>query len=202
MLKAAIKVGPKDHGRRMSLVEFDHAEVQEGYRYELGRGVIVVSDVPKKRHLLQLESIRDQFSSYKLAHPGRIQVIAAGSDCKIMVAAYESERHPDLAVYMTPPPEEDEDFWYIWIPEIVIEVVSLGSKLRDYKEKREEYLAFGVREYWIFDAAKREMLVLKRVGGRWRERSVRPPEIYRTRLLPGLRFSCGQVFQAAGAAGS
>lgn len=38
MLKAAIKVGPADHGRQMSLADFDHAEVQEGYFYELGRG--------------------------------------------------------------------------------------------------------------------------------------------------------------------
>jgi Uma2 family endonuclease len=197
MLKAAIKIGPADHGRRMSLAEFDHAKVQEGYLYELGRGVIVVSDVPKKRHLLQVVSIRKQLNSYDLAHPGRIQVIASGSECKIMVAGYESERHPDLAVYMTLPPEEGEDFWFIWIPELVIEVVSSGSKLRDYQEKREEYLAFGVREYRIFDAEKREMLVLGRVGGRWRERIVRPPEVYRTRLLPGLRFSCAQVFQAA-----
>ena len=199
MLKAAIKVGPADHGRRMSLAAFDHAKVQEGYCYELGRGVIVVSDVPKKRHLYQVGSIRDQLTAYKLAHPGRIQIIAGGSDCKIMVEGYESERHPDLAVYMTLPPEEGEDFWYIWIPELVIEVISPGSKLRDYQEKREEYLAFGVREYWIFDAKKREMLVLKRVGGRWRDRIVRPPKLYQTRLLPGLRFSCAQVFQAADA---
>ena len=45
MLKTRIKVGPKDHGRRMSLADFDHAEVQEGHLYELGRGVIIVSDV-------------------------------------------------------------------------------------------------------------------------------------------------------------
>lgn len=199
MLKAAIRIGPADHGRRMSLADFDHVKVQEGYLYELGRGVIVVIDVPKKRHLYQVDSIRDQLSAYKLAHPGRIQIIAAGSECKIMVTGYESERHPDLAVYMTLPPEEDEDFWFIWIPELVIEVVSSGSKLRDYKEKREEYLAFGVGEYWIFDLEKREMLVLKRIGGRWRERIVRPPKVYQTRLFPGLRFSCAQVFQAANA---
>jgi Uma2 family endonuclease len=200
MLKAAIKVGPADHGRPMSLADFDHAEVQEGYVYELGRGVIVVSDVPKKRHLYQVESTRDQIVAYKLTHPGRIQIVAGGSDCKILVAGYESERHPDLAVYKTPPPEDGEDFWSTWIPELVIEVVSLGSELRDYQEKREEYLAFGVHEYWIIDAEKQEMLVLQRVGGRWRERIVRPPEVYQTRILPGLQFSCEQVFQAAKAA--
>src|SRR5437879_2544469 len=123
MLKAAIKVGPADHGRHMSLAEFDHAEVQEGYLYELGRGVIVVSDVPKKRHLFQVEATRDQLGVYKWTHPGRIQIIAGGSDCKIMVAGYESERHPDLSVYKTLPPEEGKDFWFTWIPEIVIEVV-------------------------------------------------------------------------------
>lgn len=158
MLKAAIKIGPADHGRRMSLADFDHAEVQEGHCYELGRGVIVVSDVPKKRHLFQVASLRKQLMSSDFAHAGKTQVIAGGSECKIMVVGYESERHPNLALYMTLPPEEGKLFWFTWIPELVIEVVSPGSELRDYQEKREEYLAFGVREYWVFEAAKREML--------------------------------------------
>jgi Uma2 family endonuclease len=200
MLKAAIKIGPADHGRSMSLADFDHAEVQEGYLYELGRGVIVVSDVPKRRHLGQVLEIRKQLSAYQLANPNRIYAICSGSECKLLIGRYESERHPDLAIYKTLPPEEGDDFWSIWIPELVIEVVSPGSELRDYQEKLEEYLAFGVQEYWIIDADKQEMLVLQRVGGHWRERIVRPPEIYKTRLLPGLQFACEPVFQAANAA--
>jgi Uma2 family endonuclease len=197
MLKAATKVGPADHGRKMSLADFDHADVQEGYLYELGRGVIVVSDVPKRRHLAQVLETRKQLTLYQLAYPNRIHAICAGSECKLLIGRYESERHPDLAVYKTLLPEEDDDFWSTWIPELVIEVISLGSELRDYQEKREEYLAFGVREYWIFDADKEEMLVLQRVDGRWRERIVRPHDIYKTRLFPGLQFSCERVFQAA-----
>jgi Uma2 family endonuclease len=181
----------------MSLADFDHAEVQEGRLYELGRGVIIVTDVPQRRHLCQVLSIRNQLFAYKLAPPAMIPIIAGGSECKILVAVYESERHPDLAVYKTLPPEEGEDFWFTWIPELVIEVLSPGSELRDYQEKREEYLAFGVHEYWIFDADKEEMLVLQRVGGRWRERIVRPGEVYQTRVLPGLQFACDLVFQAA-----
>jgi Uma2 family endonuclease len=198
MLKAAIKVGPADHGRPMSLADFDHAEVQEGYLYELGRGIIVVSDVPKRRHLLQVLEIRKTLTAYQLANPNRIYAICTGSECKLLISRYESERHPDLAVYKTLlPPEEGDDLWSTWIPELVIEVISPGSELRDYQEKREEYLAFGVHEYWIFDADKQEMLVLQRVGGRWREKVVRPPEIYQTRVLPGLQFSSASVFQAA-----
>jgi Uma2 family endonuclease len=197
MLKAAIKVGPADHGRQMSLADFDQAEVQEGYLYELGRGVILVSDVPKRRHLAQVLETRTQLTAYQFAHPNRIHAICSGSECKLLIGRFDSERHPDLAVYKTLPPEENEDFWSTWIPELVIEVVSPGSELRDYQEKREEYLAFGVHEYWIIDADKQEMLVLQRVGGRWRERIVRPPEIYQARVLPGLQFSCEQVFLAA-----
>src|SRR5205823_5441464 len=94
MLKSAIKVGPADHGRRMSLAEFDHAEVQEGYLYELGRGIIVVSDVPKKRHLLQILQIRETLSAYRHANPNRIYAICSGSECKLLIGRYDSERHP------------------------------------------------------------------------------------------------------------
>ena len=196
MPKTVIKVGPKDHGRRMSLEEFDHAEGQEGYLYELSRGVVTVVDIPNPRHLAQLDAIRDQLVAYKVTHPGQVHRIAGGAECKILLEDRETERHPDLSVYKTPLPVV-ENVWAAWVPEIVIEIVSPGSEHRDYVEKREEYLRFGVREYWIFDADRQEMLVLKRSGRRWREQVMRPPEVYRTRLLPGLEFACDPVFQAA-----
>jgi Uma2 family endonuclease len=197
MNQVAVKIGPADHGRRMSLDDFEHAETAEGRLYELGRGVIIVSDVPNPPHLAQVTAIRRQLSAYDLAHPGRIYTIATGSECKILLSALDSERHPDLAVYRTPPPGDESDVWYIWVPEVVIEVVSPDSEHRDYVEKREEYLAFGVLEYWIVNAEREELLVLRRYGGRWVEQSVRPPQTYSTRRLPGLVIDCAAVFQAA-----
>jgi Uma2 family endonuclease len=196
MAQVVAKIGPADHGRLMSLDDFDKAEVLEGYIYELSRGVITVSDVPNRRHMVQVTAIRRQLTAYDLNNPGRIDTIAAGSECKILLADLESERHPDVAVYKEPPLDE-EDMWSTWTPDLVIEVVSPGSAGRDYGEKREEYLRFGVREYWIVDADRREMLVLRRARGRWKERIIQPPEVYRTRLLPGFEFSCEAVFQAA-----
>jgi Uma2 family endonuclease len=135
---------------------------------------------------------------YDLAHPGRIFGIAAGAECKILIARLESEWHPDLAIYKTPPMADDDGVWATWIPEIVVEIVSRSSAERDYGEKREEYLQFGILKYWILDAQRREMLILRRTRGRWAERVVRPPDLYRTKLLPGFEFSCGDVFDAAG----
>src|SRR5579884_4293523 len=152
-VKRVRKIGPRDHGRLMSLAEFEHAQVQEGYLYELGRGVIIVSDVPNRKHMETVIATRRQLMSYELAHPGALYAVLAGSECKILVANLETERHPDLALYRSAPPPGD-DYWSTWIPVVVIEVVSRGSRRRDYKEKREEYLAFGVLEYWIIDTQK------------------------------------------------
>jgi Uma2 family endonuclease len=200
-MTTAIKISPADHGRRMSLADFDHAEVQEGHRYELGRGVIIVSDVPNPPHFAQYNAIRRQLGIYDAAQPGRIHSIGGGGECKILLADLESERHPDLLVYKTPPPAADEEVWAMWVPEIVIEIVSADSEQRDYVDKRDEYLRFGVQEYWIVDARREQVLVLRRSGGRWAERVLGANDVYRTRQLPGFEFACGPVFEAARAAG-
>jgi Uma2 family endonuclease len=189
-------IGPSDHGRLMSLDEFDLAEGRDGSLYELSRGVITAVDVPGPRHLAQVNAIRRQLHAYDALKPGRIHTIASGGECKILIAGLESERHPDLAIYKTPPP--DEEIWSQWVPGIVVEVVSPSSRRRDYEEKPEEYLRFGVIEYWISDADRKELIVLRRSRGRWAWRTIRPPDLYRTRLLPGLEFACGSVFDAAG----
>jgi Uma2 family endonuclease len=199
MGKTLIKIGPADHGRPMSLAEFEHAKVQEGYLYELSRGVITVSDVPGRLHLLLVMAIRDLLHAYKALNPGRIRIIAAGNECKLLVPAFESERHPDLSIYLTEPPLIDNaTLWRHWFPEIVIEVVSPSSRKRDYEEKPEEYLRLGAKEYWIIDGRDKVMVAMRRVRNRWVESRIEPPAIYQTRLLPGLEFSVGDVFRAAG----
>jgi len=200
MPKTAVIIGPQDRGRLMSLAEFDHADVQPGYVYELGRGIIVVSDVPSRPHFAQVNAARRQFSAYDLAYPGRIHAIGTGSECKLLIGMFDSERHPDLAIYKYPP-LNDDNLWAVWIPNIAIEIVSEGSQDRDYILKREEYWQFGVGEYWILDAFRRELLVLRRGKHDWKQIRVRPPKLYKTRLLPGFAFDCGLVFEAAKAAG-
>jgi Uma2 family endonuclease len=197
MSQTTTLIGPADHGRRMSLAEFEHAHGEEGHLYELSRGVITVVDVPKPSHLLLILAIRRQLHAYDAAHPGLIHAIASGGECKLLIRGLESERHPDLAIYKTPPPEgqSDDDVWCQWVPEIVIEVVSPSSKFRDYEEKPEEYLQLGVREYWIVDAKKGLMMVFRSSRGRWAEREVRPPTVYKTALLPGFEFSIASVFK-------
>ena len=48
MSTLATRIGPADHGRAMTLEEFRDAEEEEGYRYELARGVLEVTEVPER----------------------------------------------------------------------------------------------------------------------------------------------------------
>src|SRR5207245_1089408 len=92
MTTTVIRLGPADHGRRMSLADFEHAQVEEGHRYELGRGVVIVSDVPNPRHLVQVNAIRVQLMTHGLVRKEPFYILS-GSECKVLVEQHESERH-------------------------------------------------------------------------------------------------------------
>ena len=192
-----VVVGPEDHGRRMSLDQFDRAEGREGYLYELNKGVIEVTDVPQPSHGQHVQAIRNQLTAYQLERPDVILYLAGGGEAKMLIGPSESERHPDLSAYRTPPPSDNADAWSVWVPAIVVEVVSKRSAKRDYQDKPPEYLEFGVEEYWIVDSAKKQMLALTRWRGEWKEHVVKPPKRYATRLLPGFTLDLKKVFDAA-----
>ena len=46
MEKLATKLTPADHGRRISREDFDRAERQDGFRYQLTNGMLYVSPLP------------------------------------------------------------------------------------------------------------------------------------------------------------
>ncbi len=198
MSQVAIKVGPADNGRHMTLDDFEHAEVVPGYHYELGRGVIVVSDIPGRPQRGQYVFLRNQLIVYQLAHPKRVYQVLDGSSCKILVRVFESERHPDIAVYLEPQPPGEDD-WDIWFPDLAIEVVSKGAAAhrRDYEEKAEEYLTVKVNEYWIVDVYEQTITVMRRRGKKWITKELEPGDIYRPRMLPGFVLDCEAVLAAA-----
>jgi Uma2 family endonuclease len=189
-----IHIGPQDNGRRMSLDDFDHAIVREGYLYELGKGVIEVSNVPAIAHGRCIQELRRQLVLYQAAHPDTINYLAGGSDAKLLIAPSQSERHSDMLLYLSPEPDM-KDIWSVWVPDIVIEVVSPSSTKRDYEEKPDEYLEFGVAEYWIIDPAKSHMTAMTRWRGQWKKQVA--AQKYSTRLLPGFTLDIKRVIAAA-----
>jgi Uma2 family endonuclease len=187
------RVGPADHGRPMTLDEFAAADFEDGWLYELARGVVVVSEVPDVSHAQIVDRLGDLFADFRQDHPDVIIMKGGGGMCRLRLPGMQSDRRPDQAIYLTPPPPPGRDPWRRWVPEIVVEVVSQESEDRDYGEKREEYLRAGVTEYWILDPARRQMRVHLRAGDVWKQRTVAAEGAHRTHLLPGLVVRPGEL---------
>jgi Uma2 family endonuclease len=64
-IAAPLVLGPADHGRTMTLDEFLEAEIEEGYRYELGRGVLEVTQVPNDPHRQVVTNLYDAIGRYR-----------------------------------------------------------------------------------------------------------------------------------------
>jgi Uma2 family endonuclease len=140
------QIGPTDHGQRMTLDEFIDADFKEGWLYELARGVIDVTDVAAINHGRIVDRITTMFVLYGEKHKHVISYRANGSECRLRLPGMQSDRHPDQAIYLLPPPAGVRP-WTRWVPQVVVEVVSEGGEHRDNVEKREEYLVAGVTEY-------------------------------------------------------
>ena len=179
------RVGPADHGRRMTLDEFIEADFEEGWLYELARGVARRDRSPGIHHGRIVRriarSVHPLRGSHTRASSTTVPAAAnAGSGCPACSRTGIPIR-PSISL----PPPRGEQPWTRWVPHIVVEVVSEGGEERDYVEKREEYLRIGVTEYWILDPSR---------AGSWScnapatsgKRSIVPPAaVYRTHLLPG-----------------
>lgn len=182
----------------MSLARFAYATGAEGRIYELERGVIVVVDVPGVPHERIARFIFDELAIYSRANPGQINLVSGGTGGVLRTWKLQTERHPDLMVYLNPPPTEAEQAWDEWTPDIVVEVVSPSSRQRDYTTKADDYLAAGVRQYWLIDPQARSATLHLRRGDMWRKERLTARGTIRTALLPGFVLPLRQVFAAGG----
>lgn len=188
-----IKISLADNGRRMTLDEFLEAEEEEGYRYELARGVLEVTPVPGAAHGRIVHLFYKMFTRYEDAHPGLIDRFGGAGEFRVYLPEMESGRNPDLAVSLLGTPlDEDDDR----PPSLCIEVVSEGNETRtcDYVTKRQEYLAFGLREYWIVDRFERRVTVLRRRGDSWIEAVFRDGQVASGRVLPGFAVAVADLW--------
>jgi Uma2 family endonuclease len=80
-------------------------------------------------------------------------------------------------------------------PDLVLEVLSPGSRRYDHKDKLGWYRTYGVREYWVVDQIALEITV--HVFDAKRERAVTfgRRRTLRSRVLPDLRLPVASVFR-------
>ena len=184
-------LGPKDHGRPMTIEEFFEADEEPGYLYELARGVLEVTRVPRDSHGQVVYNLYRVVVLYDQVHPETILRSGGSSEFRLWLPEMVSGRNADLAVVLRGTPRNAEGHRP---PVLVAEVVSRSSVDRDHQAKRAEYLAYGLLEYWIIDFLDRKMTLLSRLGDRWVERTVVEGQPIPSLVLDGLTATLADLW--------
>ena len=100
------RISPADHGRTMTLEEFMEADEGEGYRYELARGVLEVTEVPNDPHGDVVSNLFDSIGRYRRDHPGVVRRYGGGSEFRFWLPGMISGRNPDLGVVLCGAPKD------------------------------------------------------------------------------------------------
>ena len=187
------RVSLADNGRPMTLDEFFECEEEEGYRYELSRGVLEVSEVPNDPHGFIVDIFNCSVADYRGRHPGRILRAGGAGEFRLWLPILISGRNPDYSIVLAGAPKNARGRR---MPAVVVEVVSEGSEARhrDYVTKREEYLRFGLLEYWIIDPEMRRVTVLTRDGDAWAEAAFGDGQTASGLALPGFAVSVADLW--------
>jgi Uma2 family endonuclease len=79
-------------------------------------------------------------------------------------------------------------------PDLMVEVLSPSSAVRDRQLKRELYERHGVREYWLLDPDQRTLTVYQRQGERFASPVVVQDGVLESRVLPGFQLDWQRLF--------
>jgi Uma2 family endonuclease len=183
---------PRDHGRALSLEEFEHCSAQEGYHYELIDGRLHVSPSPDMSHYLVCQWLRRKLEAYMAQHTEVINEV--GGPVRVFVPGRRrpTAPEPDLVAYHDFPlhlPARQQR-WQDVSPLLVIEVLLADTADKDLERNVALYLQVpSIREYWIVDPRidpdHPSLTVYRRRGRRWQNPiEIAAGETYTTRLLP------------------
>ena len=184
-------------GVRMTPAEFDAIEegqYEEGYRYELVDGVLVVNAIPLEQHAHPNEILGYWLNRYAEEHPQGSALDATMPERYVRLA--NSRRLADRVIWagLGRVPDSKVD-----APQIAVEFVSKSrrDRQRDFVDKRREYRKVGVVEYWVIDRFHRQMTVYLCTPGAKRVVTVAENETYRTNLLPGFELPLARLLAIA-----
>jgi Uma2 family endonuclease len=164
----------------------------DGQRYEVLEGDLIVSPSPKVKHqeiVLRVIRLLDQ---------------ADRAECGRLLLA-------PMDVALSPRDVVEPDLLFIakdrlgivtednvqGAPDLVVEVISEGSRKRDAITKRDLYARYGVRFYWLVDPEEETVRVFELQDGAYGEpTTLRAGQQLTCPLFPGITAGVGRLFAA------
>lgn len=148
--------------------EMVHALPNDGQRYELFDGALLVTPAPGMPHQIAVEGLWGRLRPYVAAN--RLgHVLTSPADLSL---GGDQLSQPDL--FVLPAIPDDRRWEHAPNPTLVVEVLSPDSARFDRFVKRRRFQVAGIPEYWIVDLDARAV-------ERWRPADERP-ELLDTRI--------------------
>ena len=166
---------------------------EDGQRYELIAGGLLVSRAPHIVHQFAISNLLYALNEYLKRNPIGRAVPEPG----VVLSEYDSVR-PDIA-YLT-----NERFFELLsggklygAPDLVVEVLSAGAEneRRDRNIKRQLYARYGIKEYWIVNWQEANVEVY-RLGEAELElvETLTGEEELTSPILPSFTFKVARIF--------
>jgi Uma2 family endonuclease len=183
--------GPADNGILMTPEEFDHADFEDGWRYELVQGVLIVSPIPAEEECAPNDYLGGLLWMYQNQHPQGSHLNMTMQERYVYIG--NNRRRADRLIWagLGRKPRKKEQ------ATIAAEFVSQRKRdrTRDYLTKRDEYLHAGIKEYWVIDRFERSLTVFTLRNGQVHERVVKGNRVYKTPLLPGFELPLRKLWE-------
>ena len=164
----------------------------DGRRHELVDGEHVVTPAPGVTHQRLSMRLGRALEDAAAAGPGG-EVFAAPLDVKLSL---HDVVQPDVLWVSAARLAIERDRLAV-IPELVVEILSPGSRRLDEVLKRRRYERFGVEELWIVDPEIEVVRIYRRDGDRFArpvEHSGERGDLLATPLLPALALPAASLF--------
>ena len=184
--------------QRLTFEEYLSYDDGTDNRYELSDGELVVLPPESGLNIIittYLVLVLARVVDFRLIRP---------HSCELQVTGKVQTRYPDLVILKDEHLPLTQRRSTITLdmspPQLVIEVVSSGkaNQQRDYLEKRQQYAARGIPEYWIVDPHAEVVIVLKLESGTYVEvGQFRAKACILSPTFPALELSAEQILQAA-----
>jgi Uma2 family endonuclease len=166
----------------------------DGQRHELIDGEHVVTPSPNTKHQVIVGNLYWIIRQYLEAHPvGR--VFFAPFD---VVFSKFDVVEPDLLFISNDRLAVLTEQHVRGAPDLVVEILSEGTRKRDETTKRHLYDRFDVSEYWVVDPVLNAIKVYRRGEGKYEragEYELERADRFGSPLLPGLTVMLADVFR-------
>jgi len=194
MSTTQLKLGPNDHGHRLTLEEFEDAEFDSGHKYEIIDGRLYVSNEPDpSENELELW-LFEKLWEYSRSDGSALNHVTNKGRVFVHLRPDTTVPEPDIAAYEDYP--LDRRFtgtkWSEVSPVLVCEGL-MNDPVKDLERNVELYLGVpSIKEYWVLDgredAAEPTLIQHRRYGKRWVVRSFAFGSTFTTKLLPGFEL--------------